>query len=283
MGGGTATGGSGGTGIGPSGGTVDLLKFATTGDTRPPACEDTAHYPTAIINAIADAAQAQHAQFGLDLGDHMYVCNSDLPTATAQMNLYMQSIHRLSNEWFMVMGNHECWHGPCLLGSTNANYVAFMNALAPVSNKPYYTFNVHTRLGLATFIILADNGWDATQSAWFERTLTTADTAARYTIVARHHPEGDSSVATNPEAVTILRRHKFSLFLTGHAHSYSHMTTDNGRDVVIGIGGAPLLASGSTFNGYAMVEQQATGELRVTVYSITGNTIHDTFSVPPNQ
>ena len=286
-GGGSAGGNGGGTGgasgIGPLGGTVDLLRFAVTGDTRPPACEDNAHYPTAVINGIADGAQARGAQFGLDLGDHMYVCNSSLAEATIQMNMYMQAIHRFSNQWFMTMGNHECWHGPCLPGSSSANYVAFMSALSQVSSLPYYTFNVHTRHGLATFIVLADNAWDSTQSAWFERTLATADTAATYTIVARHHPEGDTSVVTNPEAVTILRRHKFALFLTGHAHSYKHMTTDNGRDVVIGIGGAPLLAAGSTFNGYAMVEQQATGELRMNVYNITGNTLHETFTVAPNQ
>ncbi len=280
---GTGGGGGGGGGIGPTGGTVDLLRFATTGDTRPPGCEDHANYPTGIINGIVDGMVAQTPQFALDLGDHMYVCNNSLAEATLQMNLYMQSIQRFPQQWFMTMGNHECWHGPCLPGSTNANYVAFMSALSPVSSLPYYSFDVQTRLGLATFIVLADNSWDSAQSAWFEQKLATADTAATYTIVARHHPVGDTSVSTNKEAVTILHRHKFALFLTGHAHSYSHPTTDNGRDMVIGIGGAPLLAAGSDFNGFAMVEQQATGDLRVNVYSTTGNTLHDTFTVGPNQ
>jgi Calcineurin-like phosphoesterase len=278
-----AGGGGGGGGIGPTGGTVDLLRFATTGDTRPPACEDHANYPTGIINGIVDGMITQSPQFALDLGDHMYVCNNSLAEATLQMNQYMQSIQRFPEQWFMTMGNHECWHGPCLPGSTNANYVAFMSALAPVSSLPYYAFNVQTRLGLATFIVLADNSWDSAQAAWFEQQMATADTAAKYTIVARHHPVGDTSVTTNKEAVTILRRHKFALFLTGHAHSYSHPSTDNGRDVVIGIGGAPLLAAGSDFNGYAMVEQQPAGELRVSVYSTTGNTLHETFTVGPNQ
>ena len=288
MGGGPGTGGAPGTGgggaghVGPTGGTVDLLRFALTGDTRPAACEDTAGYPTAIINAIADGAEAQQAQFALDLGDHMYVCNGSLATATDQMNLYMASTRRFSKHWFMTMGNHECFHGPCQPGSSNANYVAFMSALSPTSPLPYYSFEVETRLGKATFIVLADNAWDSTQAQWFESTLAHADTAAKYTIVARHHPEGDTSVATNQEAMVILRRHRFALFLSGHNHSYHHMTTDNGRDVVIGLGGAPLLANGTTYNGYAMVEQQADGQLRLTVRSITGGTVQDTFLVGPN-
>src|SRR5947209_19412552 len=46
-------GGGGGTGgtssVGTKGGSVALLHFGITGDTRPPACEDTANYPTAVI------------------------------------------------------------------------------------------------------------------------------------------------------------------------------------------------------------------------------------------
>jgi hypothetical protein len=282
-GGGTGGGtGGGSSGVGPTGGTVDLLHFATTGDTRPAACEDTAGYPTPIINSIVDAVQAKQAQFALDLGDHMYVCNNSLATATDQMNLYTKSTARFSNQWFMTMGNHECYKGPCLPGSANANYVAFMSALSPVSSLPYYSFNIHTRLGLATFVVIADNAWSSTQSAWLDSTLSTADSKATYTIIARHHPEGDTSVSTNAEAMAVVRKHKFALFLTGHNHSYTHQTTDGGRDVVIGIAGAPLLASG-TFNGYAMVDQQANGQLQISVYNVAGNVVRDTFTVGPNQ
>ena len=282
-GGGTGNGGGNGGGVGPSGGQVDLLHFAVTGDTRPPSCGDTAHYPTPIIDAIADAARARNAQFGLDLGDHMYVCNNDLSMAQQHMNLYLQSVHRFPGTWFMTMGNHECWHGPCLLESTNANYVAFMAALQPISPKPYYSFNVETSLGRATFIQIADNAWDQRQSLWLEQALSEADRNAKYTIVSRHHPSGDSSVATNAESMAIIRKHKFALFLTGHAHSYTHSTSDNGRAMVLGIGGAPLLAAGSDFNGYAMVDQQPNGQLRVTVININGDLQRDQWAVSPNQ
>ncbi len=281
LGGGTG-GASAGQAVGPRGGTVGLMHFAITGDTRPPNCEDTAHYPTPIINAIADAATRRHAQFGLDLGDHMYVCNGSLPTATDQMNLYMGAVHRFAGTWFMTMGNHECFHGPCLLGSTNANYVAYMQALAPIATKPYYSFNVETAQGRATFVVIADNAWDTAQETWLKGVLTDADAHARYTIVARHHPEGDTTVTSNPISMGIVRQHKFALLLTGHNHSYRHQTTDNGRDLVLGTGGAPLLAAGSDFNGYAMIDQQTNGNLQVTVFNVAGDLQQDQWAVGPN-
>jgi hypothetical protein len=279
--GGSTSGSGGGGSVGPSGGSVTLLHFGLTGDTRPGACEDTAGYPTAVINTIADQFEKLGVDFALDLGDHMYVCNNNLTTATDQMDLYMQATQRLKATWFMTEGNHECYGGQCLAGSQNANYVVFMKALAPIASTPYYSFNIQTSLGLATFVIVADNSWDATQSAWLDKTLTTADTAAKYTIVARHHPEGDTSVSTNAASMQIIRSHKFALFLTGHSHEYRHMTTDQGRDIVLGTGGAPLLATGA-FHGYAIIDQQADSQLKVSVCDVSG-TQQDVWSVGPNQ
>jgi hypothetical protein len=149
------------------------------------------------------------------------------------------------------------------------------------SDARVYTFDVMTSKGLMTFVIIADNAWDATEASWLDQALTTADSKATYTIVARHHPEGDTSVATNPDSMAIIRKHKFALFLAGHSHLYNHMTTDNGRDLVFGAGGAPLIAGGA-FHGYVMIDQQASGDLKVTVYDVTTNTVQDTWSVGPN-
>jgi hypothetical protein len=281
--GGTGTGGGsggGGTSVGPSGGSVTLLHFGLTGDTRGSACEDTAGYPTNVITAIAQQFEQLGLDFALDLGDHMYVCNNNLSIATTQMNLYMNAIKSFTGTWFMTMGNHECTSTPCLADSANANYVAYMNALAPVAKSPYYTFDVATSLGLATFVIVADNAWDQTQSAWLDQTLATADQKAKYTIVARHHPSGDSSVSTNSQSLQIIRNHKFALFLTGHSHLYRHLTADSGRDLVLGTGGAPLI-SGGAFHGYAVVDQQGDGTLKVSVYDIS-NALQDSWSVGPN-
>ena len=280
-GGGGGSSGITGSGVGAHGGSVAMLHFGLAGDTRPPSCEDTAGYPSGVISTIALEFEKLGVDFALDLGDHMYVCNNSSSVAQAQMGLYMQGIKPFTGTWFMTMGNHECTATPCTANSSNANYVAFMNALAPISKSPYYSFDVQTALGLATFVIIADNAFDSTEAAWLDATLATADQKAKYTIVARHHPEGDTSVATNAESVQIIRNHKFALFLTGHEHLYKHMTTDNGRDLVLGNGGAPLIAGGA-YNGYAVVDQQSNGDLKVSVYD-TGNVLQDSWSVGPNR
>jgi hypothetical protein len=268
-------------GIGPHGGSVDLLHFGISGDTRPPSCEDTAGYPTGVIDSIGDAFRNAQVQFALDLGDHMYVCNNDLSIATAQMNLFLDGTRHYGGTWFMTEGNHECYGGFCPAGSTNANYVAFMTALAPISPMPYYSVDVNTRFGLATFVFIADNSWDGTQQSWLESTLSAADASARYTLVARHHPEGDTSVSTNAAIMTVIRAHKFSLFLTGHSHLYKHMTTDGGRDLVMGNSGAPLIAGGS-FYGYGIIDQQTDQTLKLSIFDVTTGNLMDSWSVQPN-
>jgi hypothetical protein len=270
--------------IGPHGGSVNLLHFAMSGDTRPPSCEDTANYPSAIINAIGDAEKRAGAQFALDLGDHMYVCNNAASAATAQMNLFMQGTQHFGGTWFMTEGNHECMgsgSGSCPTGSTNVNFQAFLQALAPISSTPYYSVNVQTSLGLATLVFIADNSWDTTQESWLKSTLAQADQNAKYTLVAKHHPESDSSISSNSTIMQIIRAHKFALLLTGHAHQYQHQTTDSGRDLILGNGGAPLISTG-TFNGYAMVDQLADGRLQVSVYDVADGTKMDEWSVGPN-
>jgi hypothetical protein len=52
-----------------------------------------------------------------------------------------------------------------------------MNALAPISSTPYYTFDVTTALGLATFVIVADMSYHSTEATWSETTLATANPA----------------------------------------------------------------------------------------------------------
>jgi hypothetical protein len=258
-----------------------------TGDTRPPACEDTANYPTPIIDAIADQWRAKSAQFAVDMGDHMYVCNNDGAIAQQHMALYTQALARFGSTYFMTEGNHECMglgSGYCPTGSPNVNFQAFLQALAPVSSTPYYSVNIQTSLGLATFVFVADNSWDSAQQGWLDQTLTQADTQAKYTIVVKHHPAGDSSVAANAQIVQVIRNHKFALLLTGHAHYYKHPTTDNGRDVVMGTGGAPLRSvTSGAFHGFGMVDQLPSGQLQVTIYDLNSSSPFDQFSVGPNQ
>ena len=196
----------------------------------------------------------------------------------------MQGVSHFGGTWFMTEGNHECMgsgSGYCPTGSSNVNFQAFLQALAPVSSTPYYSVNVQTSLGLATFVIVADNSFDSAQQTWLESTLTTADANAKYTIIAKHHPEGDTSVAANSTIMSIIRSHKFALLLTGHSHEYRHQTTDSGRDLVLGNGGAPLISAG-TFNGYGVIDEQSNGQLQVSIFDVQSGAMQDQWSVSPN-
>jgi hypothetical protein len=184
---------------------------------------------------------------------------------------------------FMTMGNHECGFGSyCTTTTGDANSTAFREALAPTSSNFYYTFDITTGSGaIATFVIVADNAWDATQQSWLEQTLTRADTRAKWTIVARHHPWSNTQYH-NTDIRNIITSHKYTLFLTGHSHEYAHPTYDDpsGRTVTAGMGGAPP-AAGSTFYGYGIVEQQADDRLAVTIYDQASSQAQDSWSVPP--
>ncbi len=276
--------------IGPHGGKVDLLRIGITGDTRPPGCTPlnrvAQDYPTDVINAIADAFAAEELDLVLDLGDHMCVCDPyDFADASAQMSLYLSATQRFGGPWLMTMGNHECSVPQCLPGAVNANYVAYMNALAPVSALPYYSVDIETMKGRVTIVVIADNAWSDEQQKWLGKTLHKADREATYTIVARHHPPGDPTAWGNAAIEHIVRSHKFALFLTGHDHQYTHLPPKSGsgesREAVFGIGGAIQWAPGA-FHGYAILEQRPTGELRMSVYNVTTGALVDSWSVGPN-
>src|SRR5579871_5324733 len=200
--------------VGPTGGAVDRLYFAFHGDTSPMNCNDTAGYPTAIIdNIYAREAALGHLQFDVSLGDYMFVCGgSEYTVANTMMGYYQNAAKQLAVQHFLVMGNHECEaSGQCPVGSTDPNSTTFYNALKPVSPTAYYSFNITTHTGLATFVVVADNAWDNTQQSWLESTLTTADAKAKYTIVMRHHPIGNTDQPNNPVSWNIIHSHKYTL------------------------------------------------------------------------
>ena len=269
--------------IGPTGGSVDRLWFAFHGDTRPPECDQTDQYPSAIIRNIFTREAAERVQFAVDLGDHMYVCNNSVAEATTQMGFYMEAAALLGRPTFMTMGNHECLNGAtCTPVSEDANSTVYLKALAPISPLPYYTFNVTTHSGLATFVVIADNFWSDTQRQWLEATLTKADSEAKYTIITRHHPPENSQLS-NSAIWQIIQAHKYSLFLAGHSHSYRHdISLDgSGRSLRCGCGGAPISTYPGSFFGYGTVLQGPDDRLYVTIFDQATNAIQDAFSVAP--
>ena len=261
--------------VGPDGGTVERLWFATTGDTRPGTCDATDQYPRETVKRIAQSMKALNVQFAVDLGDHMFVCNHSLPEAQQQMGFYMEAVGLGPSPFFMTMGNHECGSGTCLPGSSDANFTAYMEALA--RPRPWYSFDVATEAGLARFVSIADDAWGSEQAGWLEATLADADAkAARYTIIARHHPMSGSNTG-NGQIVATINRHKYSLILTAHAHTYAHSAEYGGRAVIVGLGGAPA----SYAPGFATVLQQADGKLAFVLRDVNGNPMSTPWSVAP--
>jgi hypothetical protein len=279
-------------GVGLDGGTVDRLYFSLTGDSRPPICDlffigKGFDYPTANVTKLAQQMEARQTQFALDLGDHQFVCLGGLTEAQTQIGAYVTAMSNFTAPFFMSMGNHECVFalGGTLddCGANNPSdpaYNAFMQALAPVSPKPYYAIDIQTSMGLATFVFVADDAWDSTESAWLTGVLTAADTRATYTIVAHHHPISTSN-GNYPAIWAIIKAHKYALHLTAHQHLYSHDTSNDtsGRSVIVGTGGS----SDETFLGYATVLQGTDGRLYFTMYDSSTDSPMDHWDVGPNQ
>jgi len=273
--------------VGANGGSVDRLWFATTGDTRPSHCNQASEYPRAAIAQVATAMKALRVQFAVDLGDHMYVCSDQGglsqaqldAEARAQMGVYMAAIASGPATWWMTLGNHECQAAfatgsACAVGGPHdANFAAYMAALH--RPQPWYANDVHTSLGLARFVVVADDAWSAAQSAWLSSTLADADAHAKYTIVVRHHPV-QGSRSGRPEIVDILRQHKYSLLLTAHEHDYQHDPVGwQGRSAVVGLGGA-----GGKW-GFGTVLQNASGSLTFVRRDANGNPIGASWTVSP--
>jgi len=222
-------------------------------------------------------------QFAVDQGDHMFNCGSDFAGARDQMNLYVAAANLLGKTVFLTMGNHECSYSSSTLCSanpygTNPNYTAFMDALKPISAKPYYRFDVKTNTGLAAFIVVADDAWSTEQQTWLTQQLTDADTKAKYTFVSKHHPDGNTDHPEFQQIYDLVRAHKYTLFLTGHSHLYKRQSND-ARAVVMGIGGAPL--AGTTFHGYGTVVQGTDDRIYVSVYDTATGNLRDKFDVAP--
>lgn len=265
--------------VSASGGMVERLWFATTGDTRPAECDQTNAYPKAAIGRIAAAMKTLRVQFTLDLGDHMYVCNQSDAEARQQMGYYMEAVGLNGPPtWWMTMGNHECGSAKypysCFVeGPHDANFAAYMAALK--RPLPYYANDVQTAIGLARFVVIADDSWNPAQAAWLQSTLADADARAKYTIVARHHPVQGTRTGA-PEILSILRQHKYSLILTAHNHEYEHDTsTWQGRSAVVGLGGA-----GGKW-GFGTVLQGTDGALVFVQRDANGNPIGAPWRVAP--
>jgi predicted phosphodiesterase len=283
---------SGGTGTGDGGGSDPLdaggsdggdggLRFGIVGDTRPPNPGDTAGYPTAIITKIWQDVEAESPSipFVISTGDYMYADTA--AEVTAQLAIYMQARSAYSGIQYPAMGNHECTGatasncGPGSDGMT-ANYTSFISTmLTPLGiANPYYTENVVAADSswTAKFVVVACNAWDASQGTWLSSELAKPTT---YTFVVRH--EGTNAVNQTQcgPSQAIIDANPLTLLIVGHTHTYSHYKST--KEIVVGIGGAPL-TSGTDY-GYVVVSRNVSGTLTIKVYNYQSHALIDTFSI----
>jgi predicted phosphodiesterase len=277
-----------GTGDAPASGdaatsTIDDLRFAIVGDTRPANIDDTTYYPTAIVDKIWQdiAAETPPPKFAVGTGDYMFASTYRNEQAV-QLDKYMTARATFSGPMYAAMGNHECTGATasnCGTGATDGvtkNMTTFMTTmLGPLGvTTPYYTEHVDAADGswTAKVVVVACNAWSATQASWLTAELATPTT---YTFVVRH--EGTSAMSQTPcsASQTIIDAHPLTLLIVGHTHTYAHYAYD--KEIIVGNGGAPL-TSGNNY-GYVIVARNANGTLTVTAYDYMTHAVLDTFTI----
>jgi hypothetical protein len=234
---------------------VDSLYFAVVGDTRPADIDDTANYPTAVIQKIYADIQGMspRPQFVVGTGDYQYASTTGA-TNQAQLNLYASALKAYTGTLFAAMGNHECdGYTADNCTSATSNYTAYFNTLVQPLGKtlPYYSIPINATDGswTAKLLIVACNYWSSTQQSWLTSQLAQKTT---YTFVARHEPADATTGPCVSEVESLLASNPYNLSLVGHTHHFQA----NGKEIIVGNGGAPL--SGGTY-GYTIVQQTTAG------------------------
>jgi len=285
-GGGSAGGSGGGSGVGsgssgsvgPTGGTVDHLYFAVIGDTRPYNIDDTANYPTAIIDNIYKEIQAlsPQPQFVVATGDYMYA-NISAGTAQPQVNDYMAARQAYTGTFFPAMGNHECdgyTADNCTSFTQSDNIKAFMSSMiTPLGlSVPYYEVDINGLKGDFTskLLVIACNYWNTAQQSWLTSALARPTT---YTILARHEDSGATTGPCVNTVETMMKNATYNLSLVGHSHTFS--VNASTKEIIVGNGGVQQTAvpyGFATFeelNGSFQIKQydQSTG-LSINTYTV---------------
>jgi hypothetical protein len=235
------------------------------GDTRPASVDDTAGYPTVIVDAIytSIAARTPQPAFVVSTGDYQFASVSGSESGP-QLDLYLAARAKFPGVVLPAMGNHECTgytSSNCGFGNKDGftpNYTAFLEKmLRPIHETvPYYvvTSSAADRSWTSKLVFIAANAWDDTQATWVETALSMPTT---YTFVIRHESaEATTAPGTTPSEA-IVKAHSFTLEICGHSHTYRRR--DN--RVVFGNGGAPL--TGDKDYGYGLVQQRADGVIVV--------------------
>ncbi len=256
-------------GVGPQGGTVSRLYFAVVGDTRPRYEDDTAHYPTAVITKIYQdlAALQPPPQFVVTTGDYQFASTSGTESAP-QLALYLQARAHYPGVVFPVMGNHECTGATAqnCAALTTPNLTQYLqNLQGPIGQTQlYYSVDVNDEAGQWTskFLFTACNAWSPDQKSWL---LAQLARPTSFTFIVRHMALG-SNGPCNTEMDPLLTG-QYTALLAGHSHTVSFDL--NARELIEGVGGAPLAANSNY--GYALVTQEPAGGFTITQYDYSSN------------
>ncbi|HEX9103845.1 MAG TPA: metallophosphoesterase, partial [Polyangia bacterium] len=247
------------------------------GDCRPPALEDTAGYPSAIVSNVFKLAQSNGAQFTVGTGDYMFSNTST--GVNAQVDLFLQARSNFSGPVYLDMGNHECngyTASNCPNGNETPNVQAFLSKLAPAgTTKPYYRIDIAAAHGTAKFLFVAANAWDSTQQSWLQQQLAQPTT---YTFVVRHEPAADTSAPGVSPSESLIGAAANTLVLQGHTHEYKRVDTTH---VISGNAGAPL-QPGAAGYGVLIIEEQDNGNITVTEIDESSGQQLDTWTVTPS-
>ena len=274
-------------GAGSGGGTLDDLVFAVVGDTRPANVDDTAGYPTAIVQQIFADVQADPAQprFAVTTGDYMFASTTG-SAVDPQLDLYLGARASYTGVVYPAMGNHECNGytdsncGPAGKNGEPPNYTEFMGRMVSDigESSAYYIerFAAADKSWTAKFIFVAANAWDADQNAlvttWLEQEPTT------YTFVVRHEAHYSTTAPGVPPTTLLLATVPNTLLITGHTHTYERVPEY--KEIIVGNGGAPL--TGDFDYGYAIVARQPDGTLQITMKDYMTLAVLDQYSVNPD-
>jgi Calcineurin-like phosphoesterase len=239
-----------------------------------------------VINNIMTQAGQKGVQFMLDGGDHMEA--STASAAADNMTSYATAAKLLGKPVFMTYGNHECVTsfdsqdcGYAGAQTQDIKFAAYMKGLSSISAQtvPYYRIDIMTSTGKATFLIIADDAWNATQQAWLTQQLTDTDANSKYTFVSKHHPNGNTDQPTFQTIYNLVTAHKYTLFLTSHSHEYKR-DSSTPRDVVMGLGGAPFDNPDQMWWGYLTIMQCPDNHFYVTAYDQASGNVMESFNVP---
>jgi hypothetical protein len=256
------------------------LSFGVLGNTRPMTEDDTAGYPSAVVQKIFQDIQAAGPPLTVATGTYVFA-NPMGSQAAAQFPLYLAARGAFSGKFFPAMGDHECGTlmsncDPSDAGGNN-NFSEFLaKMLAPIGFKePYYAvvFRANDDSWTAKFVFVAANAWTAAQGTWLDGELASATT---YTFVVRN--EGSTSCSGAPGVApseAIVGQHPFTIKLVGCLGEYAHLAAV--RELVVGNGGAPLMGSGNY--GYTLAKRRADGAIVFTAYDYMSNVVTDSFAV----